>query len=58
MAVIFPSVASDDVQQALQGELAYGPVDVSVLGVFGTSSQQGKFTLQLILRRHLGLDSI
>lgn len=49
----YPSVASDDVQQALQAEPAYGPVNVPVLGVFGTSSQQGKFTLQLILRRHL-----
>ncbi len=49
----YPSVASDDVQQALQAEPAYGPVDVPVLGVFGTSAQQGKFTLQLILRRHL-----
>lgn len=49
----FPSVSSDDVQQALQAESSYGPVDVPVLGVFGTSSQQGKFTLQLILRRHL-----
>ena len=49
----YPSIALDDVQQALQGEPIYGPVDVPVLGVFGTSSQQGKFTLQLILRRHL-----
>ena len=49
----YPSIASDDVQQALQAESAYGPVDVPVLGVFGTSAQQGKFTLQLILRRHL-----
>ena len=49
----YPSVASDDVQQILQAELAYSPVDVPVLGVFGTSAQQGKFTLQLILRRHL-----
>ena len=49
----YPSIASDDVEQALQGESAYGPVDVPVLGVFGTSSQQGKFTLQLILRRRL-----
>ena len=49
----YPSVASDDVEQALQAESIYGPVDVPVLGVFGTSSQQGKFTLQLILRRHL-----
>ena len=49
----YPSVAFDDVQQALQVESVYGPVDVPVLGVFGTSAQQGKFTLQLILRRHL-----
>ena len=48
-----PSLASDDVQQALQADPTYGPVDVPVLGVFGTSAQQGKFTLQLILRRHL-----
>ena len=48
-----PSLASDDVQQALQADPAYGPVDVPVLGVFGTSAQQGKFTLQLILRRRL-----
>ena len=48
-----PSLASDDVQQALRAEPAYGPVDVPVLGVFGTSAQQGKFTLQLILRRRL-----
>ena len=49
----YPSVSSDDIQQALQVEPTYGPVDVPVLGVFGTSAQQGKFTLQLILRRHL-----
>ncbi len=49
----YPSVSSDDVRQALQTEPAYSPVDVPVLGVFGTSSQQGKFTLQLILRRRL-----
>jgi uncharacterized NAD-dependent epimerase/dehydratase family protein len=49
----FPSVSSDDVQQALQAESSDGPVDVPVLGVFGTSSQQGKFTLQLILCRRL-----
>ena len=49
----YPSVSSDDVQQILQAEPAYSPVDVPVLGVFGTSAQQGKFTLQLILRRRL-----
>ena len=48
-----PSLASDDVRQALQADPTYGPVDVPVLGVFGTSAQQGKFTLQLILRRRL-----
>ena len=49
----YPLVSSDDVQQVLQAEPAYSPVDVPVLGVFGTSAQQGKFTLQLILRRRL-----
>lgn len=53
LRLAYPSIALDDVQQALGSTPTYGPVDVPVLGVFGTSSQQGKFTLQLILRRHL-----
>ena len=53
LRLAYPSIAPDDVQQALGSTPTYGPVDVPVLGVFGTSSQQGKFTLQLILRRHL-----
>ncbi len=36
-----------------QPMLAIGPVDVTVLAVFGTSSAQGKLTLQLALRRIL-----
>lgn len=53
LRLAYPSIALDDVQQALGFTSAYGPVNVPVLGVFGTSSQQGKFTLQLILRRLL-----
>ncbi len=34
----YPSVSSDDVQQLLQAEPAYSPVDVPVLGVFGIRS--------------------
>ena len=48
-----PSVDYEEVRDALQSSPNYGPVDVPVVGVFGTSSQQGKFTLQLALRRRL-----
>ena len=49
----YPSVDCDEVRNALRSGQNYSPVDVPVVGVFGTSSQQGKFTLQLALRRRL-----
>ncbi|MBT7858736.1 MAG: DUF1611 domain-containing protein, partial [Gemmatimonadetes bacterium] len=48
-----PGVGMDDARVWLATPSADGPVDRPVLGVFGTSSAQGKFTLQLALRREL-----
>ena len=48
-----PSVDYEEVRDALVSGQNSSPVDVPVVGVFGTSSQQGKFTLQLALRRRL-----
>lgn len=53
LKIIYPTITTNEVQQALRQEQQLPPVDVPVLGVFGTSSQQGKFTVQLALRRKL-----
>ncbi|NKB72394.1 MAG: S8 family serine peptidase [Candidatus Latescibacteria bacterium] len=54
LQLVYPGLSSEEIHQALSPEAAsLSPVDAPVLGVFGTSSQQGKFTLQLALRRHL-----
>lgn len=49
----YPHVLGEEIAQAIQNFNALPPVDVPVLSVMGTSSQQGKFTLQLALRRRL-----
>lgn len=46
--VFCPKIAEDDVPPNRMGKLYR--INRPVLGVFGTSSQQGKFTLQLIIR--------
>ena len=48
-----PDVTPEQIASALADTRDYGPVTAPVLGVFGTSSQQGKFTAQLSLRREL-----
>ena len=48
-----PTITMADVQRLLEKRPRRGVVDVPVLGVFGTSSQQGKFTAQLALRQRL-----
>ena len=48
-----PTTTMVDVQRLLEQRPRRGVVDVPVLGVFGTSSQQGKFTAQLALRQRL-----
>ena len=53
LKIVYPYISSGEVQNLLQKPPNYGPVDVPVLGVFGTSSQQGKFTVQLALRKNL-----
>ena len=49
----YPRVTAEEGRQILGSPPIAGIVDVPVLGVFGTSSSQGKFTLQLVLRRAL-----
>lgn len=46
--VYFPKITKADVAENLMGKL-YG-ISVPVVGVFGTSPKQGKFSLQLALR--------
>ncbi len=53
LRIAYPSISMGEVQNILQKDQKSTPVDVPVLGVFGTSSQQGKFTVQLALRRKL-----
>ncbi len=47
-----PDIHQNDLLKTLQPH-HYSPVDVPVIGVFGTSAQQGKFTVQLALRSKL-----
>lgn len=49
----WPGVSHEQAKAILSGAARHGPVDRPVLGVFGTSASQGKFTLQLALRRRL-----
>ena len=53
LRLAYPHVHREEITQAIQNFNALSPVDVPVLSVMGTSSQQGKFTLQLALRRRL-----
>ena len=53
LKIAYPGVDNAEVEALLRRSSRYGAVDIPVLGVFGTSSQQGKFTLQLALRRRL-----
>jgi uncharacterized NAD-dependent epimerase/dehydratase family protein len=53
LRLYYPALSAQDAQQTLASASQYPQVDVPVVAVLGTSSQQGKFTLQLALRRHL-----
>ena len=53
LRIVYPDISLKEVKESLQAGHTGGGVDVPVLGVFGTSSQQGKFTVQLALRRKL-----
>ncbi|MFH1567992.1 MAG: S8 family serine peptidase, partial [Gemmatimonadota bacterium] len=49
----WPAVTAEQARDVLRGDPPGGAVDVPVLAVMGTSASQGKFTLQLALRREL-----
>ncbi|MBI2504162.1 MAG: S8 family serine peptidase [Candidatus Latescibacteria bacterium] len=53
LRLCYPDVPVEEVEQTLARAPSAPRVEVPVLGVFGTSSSQGKFTVQLILRRKL-----
>ena len=52
LRIAYPDIPIDEVARTLMAG-AGSNIDVPVLGVFGTSASQGKFTLQLALRRAL-----
>jgi len=51
--IAYPHIQPEEVVQAVRNSKSLPSVDVPVLSVMGASSQQGKFTLQLALRRML-----
>ena len=53
LRLAFPHIHREEIAHAIRNFNALPLVDVPVLAVMGTSSQQGKFTLQLALRRRL-----
>ena len=53
LRIFYPSISQRSVQDVLRNHRTDGAVEVPVVGVFGTSAQQGKFTVQLALRRKL-----
>ena len=53
LRVAYPSVSIAEVERTIRDKSGLGKIAVPVVGFFGTSSQQGKFTAQLALRRHL-----
>ena len=53
LKLVYPYVDEREVLAILKRGPADPPVAAPVLGVFGTSASQGKFTLQLNLRRQL-----
>jgi uncharacterized NAD-dependent epimerase/dehydratase family protein len=53
LRITYPFISTDEIKNTIGQTGDLGPVTVPVLGIFGTSSQQGKFTVQLGLRRRL-----
>lgn len=51
--LVFAGAPGDELASRVESSQHLPPVHVPIVGVFGTSSQQGKFTLQILLRRHL-----
>ena len=53
LRLTYPSVSIAEVERTIREKSSLGKIGVPVIGFFGTSSQQGKFTAQLALRRLL-----
>ena len=53
LRIYFPELTIPEAQKTIGEATSYPEVDRPVLAVVGTSSQQGKFTLQLAMRRRL-----
>lgn len=53
LSLRWPAVTAEQARGLLAGPAPAGAVDVPVVAVMGTSASQGKFTLQLSLRREL-----
>ena len=53
LRLTFPYICSNEVRNTIAQMGNLHAVSVPVVGIFGTSSQQGKFTVQLALRRLL-----
>ena len=51
--ICYPSIPPNEVKRLIDAPSHPALVDVPVVGIFGTSSQQGKFTAQLALGRQL-----
>ena len=49
----YPTVSINEAMEIIRSSSNSAPVNVPILGIFGTSSQQGKFTAQLALGRQL-----
>ena len=50
-SIVFPHIGFDEIVASQEAYDLYPNVDAPVVAVMGTSSQQGKFTLQMALRR-------
>ena len=53
LRIDYPDIPTRELYAICSDRLYPPPVDAPVVGVFGTSSNQGKFTIQLSLRREL-----
>ena len=53
LRLAYPSVSIGEVERTIREKSNLGKIAAPVVGFFGTSGQQGKFTAQLALRRHL-----
>ena len=49
----YPTVSINEAMEIIRSPSNSAPVNVPILGIFGTSSQQGKFTAQLALGQQL-----